>query len=134
MTQAAAEGTIPAVIDDEQDLSEQELVRREKADRLKAAGADPYPVGVRRTASLADVVARYPDLPPDTATGDRVGVTGRVLFMRNTGKLCFATLREGARPAPSCRRCCPWTRSAPTPSRPGRPTSTWATTSSSRAR
>ena len=25
-----------------------------------------------------------------------VGVTGRVIFVRNTGKLCFATLREGA--------------------------------------
>jgi lysyl-tRNA synthetase, class II len=37
----------------------------------------------------------HPDLPPDTATGERVGVTGRVIFLRNTGKLCFATLREG---------------------------------------
>jgi lysyl-tRNA synthetase class 2 len=83
------------VTDDEQDLSEQELVRREKLDRLKAAGADPYPVGVPRTASLAEVVAGHPDLPPDTATGERVGVAGRVIFMRNTGKLCFATLREG---------------------------------------
>ena len=39
--------------------------------------------------------AAHPDLPPDTATGDTVGVTGRVIFLRNTGKLCFATLREG---------------------------------------
>ena len=95
MTQAPAEGAIPAVIDDEQDHSEQELVRREKLDRLKETGTDPYPVTVPRTATLAEVVGRYPDLPPDTATGDRVGVTGRVIFMRNTGKLCFATLREG---------------------------------------
>src|SRR5947209_19667225 len=28
-------------------------------------------------------------------TGETVGVTGRVIFFRNTGKLCFATLREG---------------------------------------
>ncbi len=39
VTQAPAEGTIPAVTDDEQDYSEQELVRREKLDRLKAAGS-----------------------------------------------------------------------------------------------
>ena len=39
--------------------------------------------------------AAHPDLPADTATGDTVGVTGRVIFLRNTGKLCFATLREG---------------------------------------
>ena len=95
MTQATAEGTIPAVTEDEQDFSEQEIVRREKLDRLKAAGTDPYPVAVPRTAALADVVAAHPDLPPDTATGEQVGVTGRVIFLRNTGKLCFATLREG---------------------------------------
>jgi lysyl-tRNA synthetase class 2 len=41
------------------------------------------------------VRAAHPDLPPDTATGDVVGVTGRVMFLRNTGKLCFATIREG---------------------------------------
>ena len=53
--------------------------------------------GRRRRAptSLAEVRAAYPDLPPDTETGDVVGVTGRVIFVRNTGKLCFATLREG---------------------------------------
>ncbi len=77
------------------DLSEQERVRREKLDRLRAGGTDPYPVGVPRTATLAEVHAAHPDLPPDTMTGERVGVTGRVIFMRNKGKLCFATLREG---------------------------------------
>jgi lysyl-tRNA synthetase class 2 len=80
---------------DADEMPEQVRVRREKLDRLRAAGIDPYPVGVPRTHSLAEVRAAYPDLPPDTATGDRVGVTGRVIFIRNTGKLCFATLREG---------------------------------------
>jgi lysyl-tRNA synthetase class 2 len=61
VTQAPAEETSPAVTDDdEQDFSEQELVRREKLDRLRAAGADPYPVGVARTTSLAAVVAAHP--------------------------------------------------------------------------
>jgi len=50
---------------------------------------------VPRTTTLAAIRAAYPDLPPDTATGQRVGVTGRVIFIRNAGKLCFATLREG---------------------------------------
>ena len=62
---------------------------------MLAAGHDPYPVAVPRTHTLREVRAAHPDLPPDTATGDRVGVTGRVIFQRNTGKLCFATLREG---------------------------------------
>src|SRR6185312_6092195 len=38
--------------------------------------------------------AAHPDLAPDEHTGEDVGVTGRVIFARNTGKLCFATLRE----------------------------------------
>jgi lysyl-tRNA synthetase class 2 len=82
----------PADVDE---LPEQVRVRREKLDRLRAAGVDPYPVSVPRTHSLAEVRAAYPDLPPDTTTGDRVSVTGRVIFIRNTGGLCFATLREG---------------------------------------
>ncbi|RBY94947.1 lysine--tRNA ligase [Blastococcus sp. TBT05-19] len=70
-------------------------VRRAKLDRLRGSGTDPYPVSVPRTTTLAEVRAEHPDLEPDTMTGRRVGVTGRVIFSRNTGKLAFATLREG---------------------------------------
>ena len=79
-----------------EELPEQVRVRREKLDRLRAAGIDPYPAGVPRTTSLAGVHEAHPDLPPDTATGAVAGVTGRVIFKRDTGKLCFATLREGS--------------------------------------
>lgn len=77
------------------DLPEQLRVRRSKRADMLAAGHDPYPVAVPRTHGLAQVRAQYPDLPLDTATGDQVGVAGRVMYLRNTGKLCFATLREG---------------------------------------
>ncbi|RZS41203.1 lysyl-tRNA synthetase class II [Herbihabitans rhizosphaerae] len=70
-------------------------VRREKRERLLAAGTDPYPVEVSRTHTLAEIRAAHSDLEADTATGEIVGVTGRVMFVRNSGKLCFATLREG---------------------------------------
>src|SRR5215813_10058683 len=71
-------------------------VRRAKYDRLMIdPDAAPFPVSVPRTTSLAEVRAAHPDLAPDTATGQQVGVAGRVIFVRNTGKLCFATLREG---------------------------------------
>lgn len=75
--------------------SEQVRVRRAKRERLLAEGVEPYPIGFPRTATLAEVRARFPDLPADTATGEQVAVTGRVIFIRNTGKLCFATLRDG---------------------------------------
>jgi lysyl-tRNA synthetase, class II len=70
-------------------------VRRAKRAEIYAKGGDPYPVQVDRTHTLREVRAAHPDLPPDTATGDVVSVTGRVIFLRNTGKLCFATLQEG---------------------------------------
>jgi lysyl-tRNA synthetase class 2 len=85
---------LPSDLPDDE-LPEQMRVRRAKLDRLCEAGVDPYPVTVPRTTALAAVREAHPDLPPDTMTGERVGVTGRVIFNRNTGKLCFATLREG---------------------------------------
>ena len=77
------------------DVPEQFRIRQDKRQRLLDEGRDPYPVAVARTHSLEQVRTRYPDLPADTATGDVVGITGRVVFARNSGKLCFATLQEG---------------------------------------
>ena len=77
------------------DAPEQLRIRRAKRERLLDEGIEPYVVGVARTHSLAQIRSAYPDLETDYATGDQVGVTGRVIFFRNTGKLCFATLREG---------------------------------------
>ncbi|MBO0771875.1 MAG: bifunctional lysylphosphatidylglycerol synthetase/lysine--tRNA ligase LysX [Actinobacteria bacterium] len=79
-----------------QSAPEQVRVRMAKRERLLAAGIDPYPAGYPRTDSVAAIRARYPSLPPDTATGEEVGVTGRVMLSRIGGKLCFATIRDGA--------------------------------------
>ena len=70
-------------------------MRLDKLDRIRAAGGDPYPVGFPRTATIAEIRAKYPDLELDTKTGQRVGVTGRVMLSRVGGKLCFATIRDG---------------------------------------
>ncbi len=78
------------------DLPEQVRVRREKLDRMRADGVDPYPAGFARTAKIADLRARFDELPPDTFTGERVGVVGRVVLYRTGGKLCFATIRDGS--------------------------------------
>lgn len=77
------------------EVPEQMRVRREKLDRLRTAGVDVYPVNVARTHSLQDIRRDHPDLDPGTQTGVVVGIAGRVIFARNTGKLCFATMREG---------------------------------------
>ncbi len=67
-----------------------------KVERLRAAGVQPWPVGYPRTDTIAQVRQRYGGLAPDTATGERVGVTGRVMLYRTGGKLCFATIRDGS--------------------------------------
>lgn len=77
------------------DTPEQYRIRQAKRERLLAEGRDPYPVQVARTHSLAELRAAYPELPADTQTGDIVGVAARVVFARNSGKLCFATLQDG---------------------------------------
>ncbi|MBZ8176467.1 lysine--tRNA ligase [Corynebacterium sp. 3HC-13] len=94
-----------------QDVPEQLRIRREKRERLLSEGVDPYPVSVARTISLAELRARYHVLaaeetaPEDSPqvrylaigeeTEDVVSIAGRLMFMRNTGKLCFATLQDG---------------------------------------
>ncbi len=94
MSDASATPEPDRANEDEQ-LPEQQRIRQEKRARILAAGAQAYPVSIPRTHSLAEVRRLYPDLEIDTATGDQVGVVGRVMFVRNKGKLCFGTLQEG---------------------------------------
>jgi lysyl-tRNA synthetase class 2 len=80
----------------EVDLPEQLRIRREKRERLLAAGGDAYPVSVPRTHSLEQVREQWGHLESGEETADVVAVAGRVVFVRTTGKLAFATLQEGA--------------------------------------
>jgi lysyl-tRNA synthetase, class II len=82
--------------DEAADLPEQMQVRRAKLAALRDRGVDPYPVMFDRTATFAELHDRYGHLEPDTASGDRFGVAGRVMLKRDGGKLCFATLRDGS--------------------------------------
>ena len=79
----------------EDDLPEQLRIRREKRANLIERGIEPYPVAVARTKSLKEIRDKYVNLEVDIATGDTESLTGRIIFKRDTGKLCFATLREG---------------------------------------
>ncbi|KUI05773.1 lysine--tRNA ligase [Mycobacterium sp. IS-3022] len=96
MTEPDSPRTAPAAAAaSEPDIPEQYRIRQAKRERLLADGRDPYPVEVARTHTLAEIRQAYPDLTADTETGQIVGVAGRVMFARNSGKLCFATLQEG---------------------------------------
>jgi len=79
----------------DQDLPEQVRIRAEKRARLLAEGTDPYPVTLPITTSIAAVREKYAGLAAGEETEDVVGLAGRVMYLRNTGKLCFATLQDG---------------------------------------
>ncbi len=78
-------------------MPEQMRVRLAKRATLIDRGLEAYPLNVPRTHSLSQVVALHDAelLGADHRTGDVVAVAGRVIFLRNTGKLCFVRLREG---------------------------------------
>ena len=86
--EAAAEPTA-------EELFEQKAIRLAKRERLIESGAEAYPVAVPITATIAGVREKYADLEMDTASGDVVGLAGRIVHARNTGKLCFASLQAG---------------------------------------
>ena len=81
------------------DIAEQKAVRLQKRARLiedaETAGEGAYPVSLPITSSIAAVRAQFPDLEADATTGLVVGLAGRVVHSRNTGKLCFAALQAG---------------------------------------
>ncbi|WP_434970484.1 lysine--tRNA ligase [Microbacterium sp. bgisy207] len=83
----------------EDDVFEQKAVRLAKRERLLAERADAaggaYPVSVPVTATIAEVRERFAHLEAGEETGETVSVAGRVVFSRNTGKLCFAALQAG---------------------------------------
>ena len=79
----------------EDDLPEQLRIRRGKRAAIIERGGEAYPVAVPRTKSLKAVRDENGGLDIDVATGKIESVAGRVIFKRDTGKLCFATLREG---------------------------------------
>ncbi|WP_298890963.1 lysine--tRNA ligase [uncultured Serinicoccus sp.] len=88
-----SEPTRPSV--PETDLPEQIAVRQGKRQAMLDAGVDPYPVEVPVTHTLAQVREGWVHLETGEETDDVVGVAGRVMFVRNTGKLCFASLQSG---------------------------------------
>ena len=79
----------------EAEVSEQMAVRLEKRQKLIDSGVGAFPVGVAITTTIPEVRAQYPGLEADAVTGVTVGVAGRVVHLRNTGKLCFASLQSG---------------------------------------
>ena len=97
MTDTSAPAAAPEM--SEEDIFEQKAVRLAKRERLIAERANPgggaYPVTVPVTDTIPELRARFADLEAGAETGVTAAVAGRVVFSRNTGKLCFASLQAG---------------------------------------
>jgi lysyl-tRNA synthetase class 2 len=83
----------------EEEVFEQKAVRLAKRERLIAERTDAaggaYPVSLPITDTIPALRERYGDLEAGAETGVTAAVAGRIVFSRNTGKLCFATLQAG---------------------------------------
>ncbi|MGO2111098.1 MAG: lysine--tRNA ligase [Pseudoclavibacter sp.] len=77
------------------ELSEQQRVRLEKREKLIERGHAPYPLTLPITHSVREIRERYEGLENDAQTGETAGVAGRIVHLRNTGKLCFAAIQSG---------------------------------------
>ena len=69
-------------------LSEQELVRREKLAKLRALGINPYP------ADLFPVKQTSKDIKTDFEEGKKVVIAGRLMSRRIQGSASFAELQD----------------------------------------
>ena len=69
-------------------LSEQEIVRREKLSKLRELGIDPYP------AALYPVDANSKGIKEDFEEGKKVVIAGRLMSRRIQGKASFAELQD----------------------------------------
>ncbi|WP_196881909.1 lysine--tRNA ligase [Arthrobacter sp. CAN_A214] len=70
-------------------------IRLAKRADLLESGREAYPVKPERTHSLTELRKRFGSLAAEETSGEVVSAVGRVVFIRNSGKLCFATLQEG---------------------------------------
>ena len=94
----AASAEITTEVESAEEIFEQKRVRMEKRDRLNASGdlaGGAYPVAVPVTTTISAVREQWGALEPGEETGVTVGIAGRVVFQRNTGKLCFGSLQAG---------------------------------------
>ncbi len=78
------------------EFTEQELVRREKAQKIKDLGMDPFGHRFDRTALAADIKEKYADVDHDEfeKMTDEATVAGRIMFIRKMGKASFFTIKD----------------------------------------
>lgn len=80
----------------ERNFTEQELVRREKASKLKELGMDPFGNRYDRTALAGELKEKYEGKTHEELENENilVKVAGRIMFIRKMGKASFFTIQD----------------------------------------
>ena len=77
-------------------LTDQEIVRREKAEKLRELGLDPFGQRFERDAFAIELQEKYKDVEHDQFENmtDTATVAGRIMFIRKMGKASFFSLKD----------------------------------------
>lgn len=80
----------------ERKLTDQELVRREKMQKIKDLGMDPFGEAYERSAYALDIKEKYGEIEHDELENmdEEVSVAGRIMFIRKMGKASFFTIKD----------------------------------------
>ncbi len=78
------------------EFTEQELVRRDKLDKLKELGIDPFGHAFKRTDFSTDLKEKYGNIDHDEFENrdDQATVAGRIMFIRKMGKASFFNVKD----------------------------------------
>ena len=78
------------------EFTDQELIRREKANKIKEMGLDPFGHRFDRNAWSSEIKEKYQDIPHDDfeKINDEFIIAGRIMFIRKMGKASFFTIQD----------------------------------------
>ncbi len=78
------------------EFTDQELVRREKAQNIRDMGLDPFGEKFNRTHYASEIKEKYASVSHDEfdAMNDTAIVAGRIMFIRKMGKASFFTIQD----------------------------------------
>ena len=82
------------------EFTEQELVRREKLEKLKELNLDPFGEAFKRDAYAQTLKEKYKDIDHEAFENmdDTATVAGRIMFIRKMGKASFFSIKDKTGP------------------------------------
>jgi len=77
-----------------ENISEVMKLRRQKLDKIKASGENPFKSKFERTHLLEDIIHKYGSIEAGEHADERVTVAGRIMILRRHGKASFVVLKD----------------------------------------